>query len=57
MQLKFDFNFDDMGKFNLELVREFYANWFLNTQANSVKIREIIVKLLTKALNCILSTP
>lgn len=38
IQLKLDFIFEDLEECNLDLVREFYANWFSNTQGNEVKI-------------------
>lgn len=35
-QRKIDFIFDDTRECNLDLVREFYANWFLEIHDNDV---------------------
>lgn len=53
IQLKVGFIFENMDECNLDLLRELYANWFPNTQGNSVKMRGQIMKLTAEALNYI----
>lgn len=57
MALKLDFIFRDMGECNLDLTREFYANWSPNTTGNEVKIRGQVLQLTADWINSFLGLP
>ncbi|KAF3631413.1 hypothetical protein FXO37_27975 [Capsicum annuum] len=57
MALNLDFIFRDMGECNLDLTREFYANWSPRTTGNEVKIRGQVLQLNADFFNSFLGTP
>ena len=57
MALKLDFIFREMGECNLDLTRDFYANWSPRTTGNEVKIRGQVLQLNADFFNSFLGTP
>ncbi|MCD7458900.1 hypothetical protein HAX54_039572 [Datura stramonium] len=51
------FVFDARGDCNLNMVREFFANWMPKERSNQVKIRGQIIAFVPISLNRLLGTP
>ncbi|KAG5610331.1 hypothetical protein H5410_021612 [Solanum commersonii] len=57
LELGLRFIFDHPGDYNLSLVREFYANWLIETKYKKFPIRGKDVKFNATILNKFLGTP
>ncbi|MCD9638895.1 hypothetical protein HAX54_023067, partial [Datura stramonium] len=57
LTLCLSFIFNALGDYNLNMVRELFANWMPKERSNQVKIRGQIIEFLPKALNRLLGTP
>ncbi|MCE2055024.1 hypothetical protein HAX54_041804 [Datura stramonium] len=57
LTLGLDFMFNAPGDCNLNMVREFLANWMPKENLNQVKIRGQIIEFAPKDLNRLLGTP
>ncbi|MCE2055350.1 hypothetical protein HAX54_042444, partial [Datura stramonium] len=55
--LRLDFVFNDPGECNLNMVREFLANWKPKKRSNQVNIRGQLLKFTASTLNQFLGTP